>query len=90
MQFDSPEVLRLRVAAEAEPGVLIGILQLLQSCNVIPLRVVAQRVAIRSRSTEVLEIEIEVLASNLVPEAFRVLVEKINQLSTISTAVGGE
>jgi hypothetical protein len=89
MQLDNLEVLRLKVVAEAVPGMLVRILELLQSCDVIPLRVLAQRVAIRSRHAEVLEIEIEVSAANLDPEVFRVVAAKINQLSTVLTAVDG-
>lgn len=90
MQFDNPGVLRLKVMTEAEPGALVRVLQLLQSRNVIPLRVMAQRVAIRSWTTEVLDIEIEVPASDLGPEALGVVAAKINQLPTVLTAVTGE
>lgn len=80
-------MLRLKVVTEAESDALVRVLQLLQSRNVIPLRVMAQRVAIRGRTTEVLEIEIEVPASDLAPEAFRVVAAKINQLPIVLTAV---
>lgn len=64
---------RVKVVAEAEPGALIRVLQLLESRNIVPYRVCAQRVPIRGRSTEMLEMELEVIASDLSPEAFRII-----------------
>lgn len=90
MQFDNPGVLRLKVVTEAEPSALVRVLQLLQSCNATPLRVMAQRIAIRGRTTGVLEIEIEVPASDLAPETLRFITAKINRLPTVLTAVAGK
>jgi hypothetical protein len=51
----------------------------------------AQRLAIRGpAATEVFEIEIEVSASDVAPQALRVIAAKINQLSVVLAVVVGE
>lgn len=71
------------------PGALVLVLQLFDSSNVVPLRVMAQRVTIRGRTKEVLEIEIKVPAADLPPEIFRIIAGKINQLPTCTDGVTG-
>jgi hypothetical protein len=84
-------MLRLKVVTAAEIGALICVLQFLQSHHVTPRRVMAQHLAIRvSAATEVFEIEIELSASDVTPEALRLIAAKINQLSIVLAVVVGE
>lgn len=61
--MDDPAVLRFKLATKVEPGALARVLQLRQFLNLIPMRVMAQRIANRDRMTEVMEVEIEVPVS---------------------------
>lgn len=84
-------MLRLKVVTAAQIDALICVLQLLQSLHVTPRRVMAQHLAIRGpAATEVFEIEIEVSASDVTPEALRIIAAKINQLSIVLAVVVGE
>jgi hypothetical protein len=91
--LNAPEertVLRLKVVTAAEIDALICVLHLLQSHHVTLRRVTAQLHAIRGSATEVFEIEIELSASDVTPEALRVIAAKINQLSVVLAVVVGE
>lgn len=84
-------MLRLKVVTAAEIDALICVLRLLQSHHVTLRRVMAQNLAIRgSSATEIFEIEIELSASDVTPEALRVIAAKINQLSVVLAVVVGE
>ena len=84
-------MLRLKVVTAAEIDALICVLHLLQSHHVTLRRVMAQHLAIRgSAASEVFEIEIELSASDVTPEALRLIAAKINQLSVVLAVVVGE
>ena len=81
MQVDNAAVLRLRVVAEADPGVLVRTLQFFQARNIVPGRVSAQRMG-----AEFLEIAIEVDATECSKETFRMVVSKLQELPIIIAA----
>lgn len=76
-----------KIVADARLDALIRVLQCLQAPQVLPLRITAVRDSVRGGSTEVLEIEIDVTASDLAPETFRFLTAKISQLPFVFTTV---
>jgi prephenate dehydratase len=83
MQYDNnAAALRLKAVTEADPGALVRVLQFFQARNVVPRRVIA-----RCLGVEFLEIEIELEAAQLPPEAFRIIVSKINELPIVMAAV---
>ena len=88
--MDGSGVLRLKFVTQPDSSALVSVLQLLQSLRSVPLRVIAERVTNRDRTTEVFEIEIAVSAADLAPDAFRVFAAKINQIPTILTTITGE
>lgn len=84
----TPEtVLRLKAIAQAEPDALARVFLLLEAHAITPLRLIAQRAPVRGRTTPVLEIELELAATDLGLDAFRSLVATIAALPTILTAV---
>ena len=88
MRNDNRELLRLKIVTEANLDALIRVLQSLHAPQVTPLRVSAIRTPLRGGSAEVLEIEIDAAASDLAPEAFRLLLARINQLPLVLTTTG--
>ena len=82
---------RLKVVAREEADALVRVLQVLRLHSVVPRRVTAQHVALRGPGLlEVLEIEIELRATEVELEAVRVIVAKINQLPVVLAVVLGE
>lgn len=82
MQLNNAAALRLKAVAEADPGALVRILQFFQARNVVPQRVTAQ-----CMGAEILEMEIEIDAAQLQPDAFRIIVTKLNELPIVWAAV---
>ena len=73
------QLFRLRVSAEADPGVLARVLERFQNLNVIPQRVLAEWA-----STGLLHIE--VLISGLPEETVNLIAAKLNQVPSILNA----
>jgi hypothetical protein len=80
-------VWRLKAVAQAQPDALARVLLLLETQSLVPCRLTAQRVPVRGRTTPVLEIEIELAAADVTPNALRHLVATIAALPTVLTAV---
>lgn len=80
-------VWRLKAVAQAQPDALARVLLLLETQSIVPSRLTAQRVPVRGRTTPVLEIELELAATDMTPSALRRLVATIAELPTVLTAV---
>jgi hypothetical protein len=85
MHTDKSELLRIKVVADPSLEALIRVLQCLEGPDALPVRISAVRGSVRGGSREVLEIDIETEAADLAPDAFRLLLAKINQLPLVFT-----
>lgn len=82
MQSNNAAALRLKAVAEADPSTLVRMLQFFQARNVVPRRVRAHCVG-----AEILELELEIDRAQIEPDAFRIIVAKLNELPTVWAAV---
>lgn len=83
----SEAVWRLSATTEADPGVLVRVLQFLQLRNVVPRRVLVQHTYAHDEAAEVLRIEIEVRACDLTREALVRVAAKIGELPAVLTVL---
>ncbi|MGH8178014.1 MAG: hypothetical protein ACREV5_17305 [Steroidobacter sp.] len=74
--------LRLKAIAEADPGALVRILQLLQGRNLVPRAVNAECIG-----AQYLDIRIELDGSALAADAAKALIAKIEQLPAVLAIV---
>lgn len=82
MQLDNAAVLRLKAIMEADPGALVRVLEHFQRRNIVPRRVVSERMG-----ESYVQIYIEVDPVELVNESFSLVVAKINELPVVLLAV---
>ena len=82
MQSDKPAAPRLKVLTQADPSGLVHVLQFFQARNVIPQRVIAERLG-----AEYLQIEIHLAATELSSEALGIIATKVNELPISLCAV---
>ncbi len=80
-------MLRLKAVVEADPGALNRVLESVDAHGVVPLCVTSRRTAIRGRSTEILEIEIDIAAADLTMAALGVIAARLGELPLVMTAV---
>ena len=81
LQHDGPAVWRLKVVAEADPAALVRVLHFFQVLNLVPRRVMMSRLG-----GDFLEIAIDIDSATCAPDAFRLIVGKVNELPTVVTA----
>lgn len=84
---DEERLWRVKAVAEARPDALARLLTLLQTQEIVPLRLVARRAPIRGRMKMVLEIAIEFDAPDLAPGALGHFVAILAELPTVLTVV---
>src|ERR1043165_4497556 len=82
MQSGKPAAPRLKVLTEANPNGLVHVLQFFQARNLIPQRVIAERLG-----AEYLQIEIQLATAELTPDALSVIAAKVNELPISLCAV---
>lgn len=88
-QLDPSSLLRLKAVVKVESDAVVRVLELFHDRNIVPRRIVAERVPMRGVAREVVHIEIEVALMDLTMDALRLIAAKIVQmpiaLSTVIT-----